>query len=143
MTQELHEIVQSLARKGTFPPQFVPIHNFPILYYDDWRYSSLQDEPHKQFFPELIQHHPATVSSIPLHLYGYLDQNQKDTHKKLTNALVKPVLDDAAKQILAQKEDVLRLAEIANKHPFYKYNGVWSRELQNLVRGTKKNLALI
>ncbi|EEA19956.1 Translin-1 [Talaromyces marneffei ATCC 18224] len=46
---------------------------------------------------------------------------------------IKPVLDDAATQILAQKEDVSRLAEIANKHPFYKYNGVWSRELQNLV----------
>jgi hypothetical protein len=48
--------------------------------------------------------------------------------------LVKSVLDDAATQILAQKEDVSRLAEIANKHPFYKYNGVWSRELQNLVQ---------
>lgn len=47
---------------------------------------------------------------------------------------MKSVLDDAATQILAQKEDVSRLAEIANKHPFYKYNGVWSRELQNLVR---------
>lgn len=46
---------------------------------------------------------------------------------------MKSVLDDAATQILAQKEDVSRLAEIANKHPFYKYNGVWSRELQNLV----------
>ncbi|EED14404.1 recombination hotspot-binding protein (Translin), putative [Talaromyces stipitatus ATCC 10500] len=46
---------------------------------------------------------------------------------------LKSVLDDAATQILAQKEDVSRLAEIANKHPFYKYNGVWSRELQNLV----------
>ncbi|OKL62366.1 hypothetical protein UA08_02270 [Talaromyces atroroseus] len=46
---------------------------------------------------------------------------------------LKSVLDDAANQILAQKEDISRLAQLANKHPFYKYNGVWSRELQNLV----------
>jgi hypothetical protein len=55
---------------------------------------------------------------------------EKNSHRPVA---VKPVLDDAAKQILAQKEDISRLAELANKHPFYKYNGVWSRELQNLV----------
>ncbi|KAJ5594751.1 uncharacterized protein N7459_000959 [Penicillium hispanicum] len=46
---------------------------------------------------------------------------------------VKPVLDDAAVEILAQKEEVARLKAVADQHPFYKYNGVWSRELQNLV----------
>ncbi|KAL2816998.1 Translin [Aspergillus cavernicola] len=44
-----------------------------------------------------------------------------------------PVLEAATKEILAQKEEVSRLRSIADKHPFYKYNGVWSRELQNLI----------
>jgi hypothetical protein len=46
---------------------------------------------------------------------------------------VTSILDDASKEILAQKEDVARLATVASKHPFYKYNSLWSRELQNLV----------
>lgn len=47
---------------------------------------------------------------------------------------VKPILDESAKEIHAQKEDVARLASVASNHPFYKYNYQWSRELQNLVR---------
>lgn len=46
---------------------------------------------------------------------------------------MKPVLDDATREILNQKEEVARLKAVADKHPFYKFNGVWSRELQNLV----------
>ncbi|KAF7714947.1 Translin [Penicillium ucsense] len=46
---------------------------------------------------------------------------------------LKPVLDDAAVEILAQKQEVLRLKAVADQHPFYKYNGLWTRELQNLV----------
>ncbi|KAH8424041.1 translin [Aspergillus melleus] len=46
---------------------------------------------------------------------------------------LKPVLDDATKEILAQREEVTRLKGVADKHPFYKYNGLWTRELQNLV----------
>ncbi|BCS22502.1 translin [Aspergillus puulaauensis] len=48
-------------------------------------------------------------------------------------AQLQPVLEDVIKEILAQKEEVSRLKSIADKHPFYKYNGVWSRDLQNLV----------
>jgi predicted translin family RNA/ssDNA-binding protein len=46
---------------------------------------------------------------------------------------LKPVLDDATKEIIAQRDEVARLKTVADKHPFYKYNGVWTRELQNLV----------
>ncbi|KAJ5115404.1 hypothetical protein NUU61_001163 [Penicillium alfredii] len=46
---------------------------------------------------------------------------------------VKPILDDALTEILAQKEEVARLKAVADQHPFYKYNGLWTRELQNLV----------
>lgn len=52
---------------------------------------------------------------------------------------MKPVLDDVTKEILAQKEEVARLKAVADQHPFYKYNGVWSRELQNLVCFLKCN----
>ncbi|KAJ5499866.1 Translin C-terminal [Penicillium expansum] len=45
---------------------------------------------------------------------------------------LKPVLDDVTKEILAQKEEVARLKAVADQHPFYKYNGLWTRELQNL-----------
>lgn len=44
------------------------------------------------------------------------------------------MLDDAAVEILAQKQEVLRLKAVADQHPFYKYNALWTRELQNLVR---------
>ncbi|KAJ5439723.1 uncharacterized protein N7458_010721 [Penicillium daleae] len=47
--------------------------------------------------------------------------------------LISPVLDDAAVEILAQKQEVLRLKAVADQHPFYKYNALWTRELQNLV----------
>ena len=45
-----------------------------------------------------------------------------------------PVLGDVTKAIFAQRDEVARLRDVADKHPFYKYNGVWTRELQNLVR---------
>ena len=46
---------------------------------------------------------------------------------------MKPILDDATKEIIAQKQEVTRLKSVADQHPFYKYNGLWTRELQNLV----------
>jgi hypothetical protein len=46
---------------------------------------------------------------------------------------MKPLLEDATKEIIAQRDEVARLKTVADKHPFYKYNGVWTRELQNLV----------
>ncbi|KAJ5155765.1 hypothetical protein N7492_008568 [Penicillium capsulatum] len=46
---------------------------------------------------------------------------------------LKSVLDAATVEILAQKQEVARLKTVADQHPFYKYNGLWTRELQNLV----------
>jgi len=57
---------------------------------------------------------------------------------RLTSRTVQPVLDDATQRILELKEEFSRLVEVASKHPFYKYNGVWSRELQNLVSGVPR-----
>lgn len=46
---------------------------------------------------------------------------------------MKPILDDVTREILAQKQEVARLKTVVDRHPFYKYNGLWTRELQNLV----------
>lgn len=51
----------------------------------------------------------------------------------LNRPKVKPTLDAATQEIIAQKQEVTRLKGVADKHPFYKYNGLWTRELQNLV----------
>lgn len=66
-------------------------------------------------------------------MYAPADQDQKN--QRLMSGTVKPVLDDATQRIIELKEEFSRLVEVASKHPFYKYNGVWSRELQNLVSG--------
>ncbi|EGD85069.1 hypothetical protein H112_08795 [Trichophyton rubrum D6] len=46
---------------------------------------------------------------------------------------INPILDNATKEISAQREDIAKLVTVASKHPFYKYNHLWSKELQNLV----------
>ncbi|DAA74546.1 TPA_exp: Uncharacterized protein A8136_3304 [Trichophyton benhamiae CBS 112371] len=46
---------------------------------------------------------------------------------------INPILDDATREISAQREDIVKLVTVASKHPFYKYNHLWSKELQNLV----------
>ncbi|EGD93242.1 recombination hotspot-binding protein [Trichophyton tonsurans CBS 112818] len=48
-------------------------------------------------------------------------------------AQINPILDDATREISAQREDIAKLMTVASKHPFYKYNQLWSKELQNLV----------
>ncbi|KAK2735912.1 hypothetical protein FQN57_001052 [Myotisia sp. PD_48] len=56
---------------------------------------------------------------------------------------LKPFLDDASKEISAQRADVARLAGVASQHPFYKYNNLWTRELQNLVRHTPTTVSIL
>lgn len=73
-----------------------------------------------------------SISPLPSRIEAYED-DLWDPNVADTKATVKSVLDDATASIIAQKEEVARLKNVADKHPFYKYNGVWSRELQNLV----------
>jgi hypothetical protein len=42
---------------------------------------------------------------------------------------------DAQKSILKQIEIIRNLAEVASKYPYYKYNALWTRDIQNTVRG--------
>jgi len=52
----------------------------------------------------------------------------------LITCLVQPVLHEAEQAIEAQKANISRLSEVSSKHPYYKYNGTWTRDFQNLVR---------
>jgi Translin family len=43
------------------------------------------------------------------------------------------VLKPSAAAIEQQVSTVQQLADAASKHPFYKYNGIWQRDIQNLI----------
>ncbi|KAI9815223.1 MAG: hypothetical protein M1826_002083 [Phylliscum demangeonii] len=45
-----------------------------------------------------------------------------------------PTLQSAQESIGLQIETVSKLATVASKYPYYRYNGMWSRDLQNTVR---------
>lgn len=89
----------------------------------------------------VIMANPVTIT-LPCLVLAPQDQRLS---RELTNyeRTVQPVLDEAVVEIMAQKQEVARLKAVADQHPFYKYNGVWSRELQNLVRHFSWSEALI
>ena len=43
---------------------------------------------------------------------------------------------EAEKSISQQVETISRLASVASKYPYYKYNGTWTRDVQNTVSST-------
>lgn len=47
--------------------------------------------------------------------------------------LVEGTLSEARNSTLQQVETVGKLSEVASKHPYYKYNSMWTREIQNVV----------
>lgn len=50
---------------------------------------------------------------------------------------VQNVISDAQNSILLQVETIGKLNEVASKFPYYKYNGLWTRDIQNAVRETR------
>lgn len=47
---------------------------------------------------------------------------------------VVPQLIASAEPVFAeQKVTIGQLAEVASKYPYYKYNGIWTRDVQNAV----------
>ncbi|KAG0646223.1 Translin [Hyphodiscus hymeniophilus] len=48
-------------------------------------------------------------------------------------AHLSPVISSAEKSIIDEIASVKSLAEIASKSPYYKYNGMWSRDVQNVI----------
>ena len=45
-----------------------------------------------------------------------------------------PTLSEALDAMGQQRDIIKRLNHAASKHPYYKYNSIWSREMQNSVR---------
>lgn len=54
-------------------------------------------------------------------------------HNVPSGLLVAEVLTPAAQALAEQKLTVSTLQEAASKYPFYKYNNIWQRDIQNLI----------
>lgn len=54
-------------------------------------------------------------------------------HNTPTRNLQTAVLDQAAPAIQAQRSTVLTLSATASRYPFYKWNNLWQRDIQNLI----------
>ncbi|KAF7952990.1 hypothetical protein EAE96_006212 [Botrytis aclada] len=46
---------------------------------------------------------------------------------------LQPVLVSAENAIKEEAESIQKLAGIASNHPYYKYNGIWTRDVQNVI----------
>lgn len=54
-------------------------------------------------------------------------------HNVPTASLKTQILDPVAPLLQQQAQTVQELAKTASQYPFYKYNGLWAREVQNVV----------
>jgi len=45
-------------------------------------------------------------------------------------------VEEAKKSILEQVESIRKLAAVASRYPYYKYNSMWTRDMQNAVGST-------
>lgn len=54
-------------------------------------------------------------------------------HNVPIQSLDQEVLQPAVRAIEEQKNSVVALNAAASKYPFYKYNGMWQRDIQNLI----------
>lgn len=54
-------------------------------------------------------------------------------HNVPTASLQTQILDPVAPLLQQQAQTVQELSKIASQYPFYKYNGLWAREVQNVV----------
>ena len=52
-------------------------------------------------------------------------------------ALVQDTILDAEKSISVQVSIIKKLSEAASGHPYYKYNGMWTRDIQDVVSVVK------
>jgi len=57
---------------------------------------------------------------------------------------VQALVQSAESSIKNEVDTISKLAQEASKYPYYKYNGMWSRQVQDTVRATpKSNITLI
>ncbi|ESZ92273.1 putative Translin-1 [Sclerotinia borealis F-4128] len=48
-------------------------------------------------------------------------------------AHLQPVLESAERAIKEEAESIQKLASVASNYPYYKYNGSWTRDVQNVI----------
>jgi hypothetical protein len=46
---------------------------------------------------------------------------------------VQDTISDAQNAILEQVTTIKQLSDIASRHPYYKYNSMWTRDMQDAV----------
>ena len=51
----------------------------------------------------------------------------------LIEAVVESTILDAEKSISQQVQTISKLADVASKYPYYKYNSMWTKDVQNAV----------
>lgn len=56
-----------------------------------------------------------------------------DFSYSLTETVVESTVLDAEKSISQQVQTISKLADVASKYPYYKYNSMWTRDVQNAV----------
>lgn len=47
--------------------------------------------------------------------------------------VVHNIIQDAERSLLEQVETISKLAAVASRYPYYKYNSMWTRDIQNAV----------
>ncbi|MCJ1418458.1 hypothetical protein MMC32_004806 [Xylographa parallela] len=66
------------------------------------------------------------------------DSQVREELKNILQVLEKQVqstISDAEKSIHQQIETIARLGHVASKYPYYRYNGIWTRDVQNACFG--------
>ncbi|MCJ1298862.1 hypothetical protein MMC08_001653 [Hypocenomyce scalaris] len=51
----------------------------------------------------------------------------------IPSAQLASTIADAENSVSRQVETISKLADVASKYPYYKYNGMWTRDVQNAV----------
>ena len=77
-------------------------------------------------------HSPYCLVHIQLlHLNVWMVKRQSIS--VLITCAVESTLSEARNSTIQQVETISKLGEVASKYPYYKYNGMWTRDMQNAV----------
>ena len=120
--EELKNILQVLEKQGNSLP------SMKIFLADNVRRSSHSIHSLKGTF---------YTYSTPYRVFSKTHKSYSDT------ALVQSTISDAEKSIHQQIETIARLGHVASKYPYYRYNGIWTRDVQNAVSTHIANLNIL
>ncbi|KAF6240536.1 hypothetical protein HO173_001204 [Letharia columbiana] len=87
--------------------------------------ASSDSVPKSMFSPAIFEHLQAKLDE---------DAQVREELRNIVQAMERQVsstLSEAWESISKQVETIGKLNEVASKHPYYRYNNMWSREMQN------------